>query len=47
MRAFARDWLGKNHYRDGKQTTRDDIRRFSGHTVEKIRIELDHRKVAP
>jgi hypothetical protein len=47
MRAFARDWLGKNHYRDGKQTTRDDIRRFSGHTVEKIRIELDHRKGAP
>lgn len=47
MRAFARDWLGKNHYRDGKQVTKDDIRRFSGHTVEKIRIELDQRKGAP
>ena len=46
MRAFARDWLGKNHSRDGKQVTKDDIRRFSGHTVEKIRIELDQRKGA-
>ena len=44
MRAFAKDWLGKNHYKDGKQITRDDVRRFSAYTVEKIRLEFDHRK---
>ena len=44
MRAFARDWLGKNHYKDGKQITKEDVRRFSGYTVEKIRIELAQRK---
>jgi hypothetical protein len=47
MRAFARDWLGKNHYRDGKQISRDDVRRFSAHAVEKMRNELDIRKGAP
>ncbi len=47
MRAFARDWLGKNHYKDGKQISKDDVRRFSAHAVEKIRIELDIRKGAP
>lgn len=47
MRAFAKDWLGKNHYRDGKQISRDDVRRFSAHAVEKMRIELDIRKGAP
>ena len=35
MRAFARDWLGKNHYKDGKQITKEEVRRFSGYTVEK------------
>ncbi len=47
MRAFAKDWLGKNHYRDGSQISRADVRRFSGHAIEKIRIELDLRKGAP
>ncbi|MCW5716246.1 MAG: hypothetical protein KIS68_00295 [Bauldia sp.] len=47
MRAFAKDWLGKNHYKDGKQISKDDVRRFSAHAVEKIRIELDIRKGAP
>ena len=47
MQAFARDWLGKNHYRDGKQISRDDVRRFSAHAVEKMRNELDIRKGAP
>lgn len=47
MRAFARDWLGKNHYRDGKQISKDDVRSFSAHAVEKIRIELEMRKGAP
>ena len=46
MRAFAKDWLGKNHYKDGKQISRDDVRRFSAYAVEKIRIELDIRKGA-
>lgn len=46
MRTFARDWLGKNHYRDGKQISKDDVRRFSAHAVEKIKIELDMRKEA-
>lgn len=44
MRAFAKDWLGKNHFRDGRQITRDDVRSFSAHAVEKIRIELNLRK---
>ncbi|MCA0871342.1 hypothetical protein LCL97_10935 [Seohaeicola saemankumensis] len=44
MRAFARDWLGKNHYRDGKAISRADVRAFSAHAVEKIRTELDIRK---
>ena len=46
MRTYARDWLGKNQYRDGKILTRDDIRRFTGHSVEKLRIELAQRKGA-
>lgn len=44
MRAFAKDWLGKNHYKEGKQISKDDVRRFSAHAVEKIRIELNMRK---
>ena len=47
MRAFARDWLGKNHYKQGKEISKDDVRRFSAHAVEKIRIELDMRKGEP
>lgn len=47
MRSYARDWLGKNQYRDGKTLTRDDIRRFTGYSVEKLRIELAQRKGAP
>lgn len=44
MRAFARDWLGKNLYRDGKDISRDDARRFSAFAVEKIGNELNKRK---
>ena len=44
MRAFAKDWLGKNHYRDGKEITRKDALQFSAYAVEKIRIELSKRK---
>ena len=44
MRAFARDWLGKNHYRDGRDISREDARRFSAYAVEKIGNELKNRK---
>lgn len=44
MRAFARDWLGKNHYKDGRAISRDDIKRFSAYVVEKIGIELENRR---
>lgn len=44
MRAFARDWLGKNQYRDGKDISRDDARRFSAYSIAKIGIELNNRK---
>lgn len=47
MRAYARDWLGKNQYRDGKTLTRDDVRRFLGYSAEKLRIELAQRRGAP
>ncbi len=47
MRGFARDWLGKNYYRDGKQITREDIRSFSGYVAEKVKAELAQRKGAP
>jgi cell pole-organizing protein PopZ len=47
IRAYARDWLGKNLYRNGKTLTREDIRRFTGYSVEKLRIELAQRKGAP
>ena len=47
VRAFARDWLGKNFYKEGKVLSRDDVRRFASHSVEKIRIELEQRKGAP
>lgn len=44
MRAFARDWLGKNQYRDGKDISKNDARKFSAYAVEKISIELKNRK---
>jgi hypothetical protein len=44
MRAFARDWLGKNYYKDGREILRDDIKRFSAYVVEKIGIELENRR---
>jgi hypothetical protein len=44
MRAFAKDWLGKNHYKQRKQITENAVRGFAEYAVEKIRIELDQRK---
>lgn len=47
MRTFARDWLGKNQYRDSKAISRADVRAFSSHAIEKIRTELALRKGKP
>jgi hypothetical protein len=44
MRAFARDWLGKNQYRDGKEISKNDALKFSAYAVRKISIELKNRK---
>ena len=44
MRAFARDWLGKNHFKNGAPITRGDVRRFSGYTAQKIQAELAERR---
>ena len=44
MRAFAKDWLGKHLYRDGKEIGRENICRFSAYVVKKIGIELEKRK---
>jgi hypothetical protein len=44
MRAFARDWLGKNIYRDGKRLTQRDVERFASFSLQKLKVELAHRK---
>jgi hypothetical protein len=44
MRNFARDWLGKNVFHEGKEITRDHARRFSAYAVQKINSELQRRK---
>ena len=44
MRGFARDWLGKHVYRDGKLLTREDVRSFASYSAEKLRLELAQRK---
>lgn len=44
MRAFARDWLGKNQYKHGKVISRNDIRGFASYVVEKIGLELENRR---
>lgn len=46
MRVFAREWLGKNHFRDQQQITPQHVRRFSAYTAEKIRQELNQRQGA-
>lgn len=46
MRAFAKDWLGKNHYNEGKEISREDVRKFSAYVTEKIGKELNLRKGA-
>jgi hypothetical protein len=44
MRTFAKDWLGKNYYKDGRTISRNDVRQFSAYVVEKIGIELENRR---
>ncbi len=43
MRTFARDWLGKNAFHEGKNISRDDVVGFAAHASEKIRKELSIR----
>lgn len=43
MRAFAKDWLGKNVFSEGKEITRKHIVSFASHASEKIRKELSIR----
>jgi hypothetical protein len=40
MRAFAKDWLGKKVFKDGKEISRGDVAAFASHASDKIRQEL-------
>lgn len=43
MRAFARDWLGKNRFYLGKELTREDAAALASYALTKIRAELNRR----
>src|SRR5690606_18254496 len=43
MRAFARDWLGKNRFHLDKDLSRRDAAGFAAHAFTKIRTELSRR----
>lgn len=43
MRAFAKDWLGKNHFHLENDITRDHAAALAAHAFTKIRTELDNR----
>jgi hypothetical protein len=43
MRAFAREWLGKNHFHLAKDIGRDDAAALAGYALKKIRTELNRR----
>lgn len=43
MRAFARDWLGKNHFHLGKEITREEAAALAAYAFTKIRTELNNR----
>lgn len=47
MRGFARDWLGKHVYRDGRMLTRGDVARFASYSAEKLHLELAQRRGMP
>lgn len=44
MRGFARDWLGKNHFHEGKAIDRAGIKGFSAYVATKISKEMAIRK---
>lgn len=46
MRAFARDWMGKNRFHLGKNLTRHDAVRFAAVAFTKVRKELSIRSGA-
>lgn len=46
MRAFAKDWLGNNVYKQGKDISRKDTAGFAHVAFEKIRKELSIRSTA-
>jgi hypothetical protein len=43
MRAYAKDWLGKNRFHLGKDISRDDVTGFATYAFTKIRTELAAR----
>lgn len=43
MRAFARDWLGKNRFHQNRELSRLDATGFAAHAFTKIRSELSRR----
>jgi hypothetical protein len=43
MRAFARDWLGKNHFYQRKEIRREDAAALAAYAFTKIRTELNRR----
>ncbi len=43
MRAFVKDWLGKNRFHLDKDVTREDAAALASHAFTKIRLELDRR----
>lgn len=43
MRAFAKDWLGKNRFHFDKDITRQDATGFAAHALTKVRNELSRR----
>lgn len=46
MRAFAKDWLGKNVFKEGKDISRRDVAGFAAYASEKIRKELSIRSTS-
>ena len=43
MRAFARDWMGKNRFHLGKEIGREDAAALASYALDKIRAELNRR----
>ncbi len=46
MRPFAKDWLGKNVFAEGKNISRKNVVGFAAHASEKIQKEFDIRSKA-